>query len=280
MANKENNNVKRKDIIKVMWRYILTFQWSWNYERMQALGFAWSIMPVLKKVYTTKEDLIEAVKSHMNFFNVNPATGGTIIGASAAMEEKGAKSNAVNSLKTGLMGPFSGIGDTLMGVLARPLLGVYAASMAMAGNIGGFWLMFLGYGVLWGIVIKYALFWVGYNEGINVVGEVAGEDGKSRIDKITDYATIFGITVVGGFIPSILNVTTPVEFTRNVEVQGEMTEKVVKLQSVFDELLPNLIPILLVGVAYFLLQKLDWSPIKVLLTLIIIGFGGSVLGIL
>mgnify|MGYP000412062193 FL=1 len=274
----KSNDVDKKDVKKALWRYILTFQWSWNYERMQALGFAWSIMPILKKVYKTKEDLIEAVQTHMQFFNTHPPAGGAIMGAATAMEEKETGSETVNSMKVGLMGPLAGIGDTLYGVLTRPIIGVFAASLALAGNIMGFWIMVL-FGITWGIIIKYGLFWLGYNQGTDLVTQVAGDE-KSQIEKVTQYATIFGLTVIGGFIPSILNVTTPLTFQRTVEVQGEMTEKTVELQSVLNDILPNMIPILLVALAYYLLQKRNWSPVSVLIVLVIIGFGGSVLGII
>lgn len=273
MPNNEDKVTKR-DIKSVLWRYMFTFQWSWNYERMQALGFAWAIMPVLKKVYKSKEELIAAVQRHMNFFNTHPPVGAAIIGAAAAMEEKRADGDAVDSLKVGLMGPFAGIGDTLYAVLTRPIVGVFAASMALAGSMGGFWLMVL-FGITWGIIIKYGLFWLGYNEGTNIVTEVSGQ---GRIEQITQFATIAGLTVIGGFIPSILRIGTALTFKRTVEVEGKITEKVVELQSILDQILPSLIPILLVALCYWLLRRFNWSPLKVLLALVVIGFVGSIIG--
>lgn len=276
--NKNNPEVEQTDVKKTLWRYILTFQWSWNYERMQALGFAWSIMPILKKVYKTREDLIKAVKDHMQFFNTHPPAGGAIIGAAAAMEQENVGSETVNNMKVGLMGPLAGIGDTLYAVLSRPIIGTFAASLALSGRMMGFWIMVL-FGITWGLIIKYGLFWLGYNQGIDLVD--AGGEKENVIDKVTKFATIFGITVIGGFVPDILsNVTTPVTYKRTVEVQGEMEEQVVKLQEVLDKIIPHLIPILLVALSYWMLQKLNWSPVKVLIVLSIIAFGGSVLGIL
>ncbi|MFW6029777.1 MAG: PTS system mannose/fructose/sorbose family transporter subunit IID, partial [Halanaerobiales bacterium] len=249
VTQEDNNDVTQEDVKKSLWRYILTFQWSWNYERMQALGFAWAIMPILKKVNKTRDDLIKAVQKHMQFFNTHPPLGGAIMGASVAMEEEGVGSETTNNMKVGLMGPMAGIGDTLYAVLSRPIIGVFAASLALAGNIMGFWIMVI-FGVTWGLIIKYALFWVGYNQGTNLVTEMSGGNEQSRIEKVTEYATIFGITVIGGFIPDILDVTTPLKFQRTVEVQGEMTKKTVELQSVLDDILPSMIPILLVALVY------------------------------
>lgn len=271
-----NSKVTPQDVRSCMWRYILTFQWSWNYERMQALGYAWAMFPILKKVYKTKEDLIAAVKRHLNFFNTNPFVGAAIIGATAGMEEQGAGGDAVDSLKVGLMGPFAGIGDTLYAILTRPIVGVFAASMALAGSMGGFWLM-IAFGLFWAFVVQIALFRLGYNQGMSIVSEVSG---GGRIERLTEGATIMGLTVIGGFIPSILRVKTPLTFTRTVEVQGQITEKVVAVQDVLDQILPSLIPILLVGLAYWMLKGLKWSPVKVLLALVVIAFAGSLIGIL
>jgi len=273
MPNTEKKQMS-KEARSAMWRYIFTFQWSWNYERMQALGYAWSIFPVLQKVKTAKDDLIASVQRHLNFFNTHPPLGAAIMGASVAMEEENADGDAVDSLKVGLMGPFAGIGDTLYAILTRPLVAVFAASLAMQGNMVGFWIM-VTFGLLWGIAAQYGLFKLGYRQGMNVVTEVSGGGFLSRL---TEGATIMGITVIGGFIPSILGITTALEFTQTVEVEGELTENVVQLQSVLDQILPYMIPLALVGLAYWLLKSRKWKPLHVLLALVVIAFVGSAVG--
>lgn len=273
MPNTEKKQMS-KEARSAMWRYIFTFQWSWNYERMQALGYAWSIFPVLQKVKTAKDDLIVSVQRHLNFFNTHPPLGAAIMGASVAMEEENADGDAVDSLKVGLMGPFAGIGDTLYAILTRPLVAVFAASLAMQGNMVGFWIM-VTFGLLWGIAAQYGLFKLGYRQGMNVVTEVSGGGFLSRL---TEGATIMGITVIGGFIPSILGITTALEFTQTVEVEGELTENVVQLQSVLDQILPYMIPLALVGLAYWLLKSRKWKPLHVLLALVVIAFVGSAVG--
>jgi len=189
-------------------------------------------------------------------------------------EEENADGDAVDSLKVGLMGPFAGIGDTLYAILTRPLVAVFAASLAMQGNMVGFWIM-VTFGLLWGIAAQYGLFKLGYRQGMNVVTEVSGGGFLSRL---TEGATIMGITVIGGFIPSILGITTALEFTQTVEVEGELTENVVQLQSVLDQILPYMIPLALVGLAYWLLKSRKWKPLHVLLALVVIAFVGSAVG--
>lgn len=263
-----------KEARKTMWRYIWTFQWSWNYERMQALGYAWSMFPILEKVKKSKDELIAAMQRHLNFFNTQPHVGAAIIGATAAMEEEGADEDAVDSLKVGLMGPFAGIGDTLYAILTRPIVGVFAAGLALKGSMVGFWLM-LAFGLFWGFGVHIGMFRLGYRQGINVVSGLSGE---GFISRLTDMATIAGITIIGGFIPSILGLGTSLEFTRPVTVDGVTESVVVRLQDVLDQILPYAIPIALVGLAYWLLRSRRWKPIPVLLLLVAIAFVGSAIG--
>ena len=274
-GNSEDSRITRRDLWKVLTRYIMAFQWSWNYERMQALGFAWSMMPVLTKLNETNEKLKSAIKRHLNFYNTYPPIGAAILGAVVALEEQEASEDAIDGLKVGLMGPFAGIGDTLFGVLCRPIVGVVAASLALAGSMGGVWLLIL-MGLFWGVVVTIVTFWAGYNRGTEIVTE-AGRN----LSNITEGATIMGLTVIGGFIPSILSkISTPLTFTKKVVVEGNIVEKTVEVQSVLDQILPYLIPIMIVALCYWLLKKMKWSPAKVILVLVAIAFAGSLLGVL
>ena len=63
--------LSKKDRMAVCWRSTF-LQGSWNYERMQNGGWAYSMIPALKKLYTTKEDRAAALKRHLEFFNTHP----------------------------------------------------------------------------------------------------------------------------------------------------------------------------------------------------------------
>lgn len=270
------SKVTEADLRAAAMRHNMTLQISWNYERMQALGFAWSIIPVLKKVYTNTHDLFEAIKRHMVFYNTHPSMSAVIFGAACAMEEQ-QQGDVADSLKVALMGPLAGIGDTLAGVLLRPIVGVFAASLALAGNPVGPLLM-IALGVAW-FLVRWPLFWFGYKRGINVALDMAQ---GGRIQQITDGASILGLTVVGGFVPSILaKVKTPLKITQAVTApDGKVVSKVVELQSVLDKILPYMIPVAITALAYWMLHKLKWSPVKVLFALVVLGFALSALGIL
>lgn len=271
----ESSKVTPADLRKAAWRHNMTLQWSWNYERMQALGFMWSILPILQRVSRTKEELIANMQRHMTFYNTNPAVGSPLIfGAACALEEQG-QSEMADSIKVALMGPLAGIGDTIQAILFRPIVATIAASLALNGSWLGPLMMFL-FGLVW-FWFKFPQFNWGYKQGLNLVHHVAG----GALEKVTEGATIMGLVVVGGFIPSIMaKVTTPLKFAQTVTVDGKPTEKVVELQPILDQILPYMIPLLIVGFAYWLLKGRRQSPIKALLWLTILAFALSYAGIL
>lgn len=266
----EYGPVTKADLVKAAWRHNVTLQWSWNYERMQALGYLWSILPILQRSCKTQEELVESMQRHLVFYNTNPAVGSPIIfGASCAMEEQH-QGEVGDSLKVALMGPLAGIGDTVMAILLRPIVAVLAASLAMSGSWAGVIIMVL-FGAFW-FWQKFPEFWWGYRQGLGLVNQVAG----GTLDKVTEGATIMGLVVVGGFVPSILaKLVTPLKFARSVTVQGTAAAKEVVVQPILDQILPYMIPLLVVGFAYWLLKNRKQSPMMVLLWLTILAFALS-----
>jgi len=271
----EETNVTRRDLVTAMLRHNFTLQLSWNYERMQALGFAYSIMPILKKVYPNEDEYFEAIKRHLNFYNTNPSLGSpTIFGAACALEEQ-KQPEVADSIKIALMGPLAGIGDTIEAILLKPIFAVFAASMALSGNWFGAILM-----LILGLIYFYIMFpgfWLGYNQGINLVKTA----GSRALTTITDLASMFALGVMGGFIPSILaSVKTPLKFARTVTIEGKTAEQVVEIQAILDQLLPYLIPLTFVFLVYWLLRARKWSILQILFLLVVIGIVCGALGIL
>ena len=67
----EKLQLSKSDRQKVWWRSTF-LQGSWNSERMQNLGWAYTLIPAIKKLYTKKEDQAAALERHMEFFNTHP----------------------------------------------------------------------------------------------------------------------------------------------------------------------------------------------------------------
>jgi mannose/fructose/N-acetylgalactosamine-specific phosphotransferase system component IID/mannose/fructose/N-acetylgalactosamine-specific phosphotransferase system component IIC len=259
------SNVTRGDLINAMLRHNLTLQLSWNYERMQALGFCWSIMPILRKVYPNKDDYFAAIKRHLNFYNTNPMIGSpTIFGAACALEEQ-KQPEAVDDIKIALMGPFAAIGDTIAAILMKPIFAVFAAGMALNGNwFGAILMLILGFIYFY---VMFPGFWLGYNQGKNLIQTA----GSKFLTTFSNLASMAALIVVGGFIPSILGgVKTPIQFTKSLVVEGKTVQQVVNIQSILDSILPYMIPLALVFLVYWLLKTRRWTILKVLLLLVVI----------
>lgn len=264
----------RADLMKAFWRYVFLFQCGWNYERMQSVGYCYSILPIIKKTRPDPEEFKEAFLTNLNFFNTNPVVGAPlIIGAHIALEEAGASLDSTEGLKVGLMGPLAGVGDTILWALYNSIIFSIGSIMALQGNALGPILVILL--VLFPYLgARYWQFMWAYNQGTNLLHSLGG----GAIARVTELATIVGLIVIGGFAPSIVSLKTPLKITQTATVAGEQVENVVEIQPLLDSILPFMLPVLVTLLAYWLLKK-GWNPIWVIALLFVIGFVGGALGI-
>ena len=114
----------------------------YTWEKFQAMGYLWTMIPVINKLYETDEERIEGYKRHYELFNTNPVVGGFITGLSTAMEVQGAKDKnfdraSIAAVRTSLMGPFAGIGDSIFQSTWRVITMGIGLSLAKDGNILG-----------------------------------------------------------------------------------------------------------------------------------------------
>ncbi|MEM8078087.1 PTS system mannose/fructose/sorbose family transporter subunit IID, partial [Morganella morganii] len=134
--------LRKSDIRGVFIRSNL-FQGSWNFERMQAMGYAFSMVPVIRRLYPeNNEERRQAIKRHMEFFNTHPYMAAPILGVTCAMEEQRANGaaiddGAINGIKVGLMGPLAGVGDPIFWGTVRPVFAALGAGIAMTGSLLG-----------------------------------------------------------------------------------------------------------------------------------------------
>lgn len=249
--------LKRRDLIAANFRWLFASQIYWNYERMMSTGYLYSILPTLRKLYKTDDDLKDMMNMHNQFFNTNPMVGGLILGMDMAIEEreKKASKEVVTGLKTGLMGPFAGVGDTIFGVILPTIFGSIAAYMGLQGNVTGV--------VIWVLVnilvvgARFTLLPLGYKQGAKLVTEFA-----DRLNALTDAAILLGVTVVGALIPTVIKATVPFVYkSGKVEL---------KMQDMLDQIMPSLVPVLLVALIYALLGHKKMTSTKAILLVMVI----------
>ncbi|MEW6556341.1 MAG: PTS system mannose/fructose/sorbose family transporter subunit IID [Elusimicrobiota bacterium] len=123
--------MKKCSVIKTFFRSLL-LQAVWNFERMQNVGFLYSILPCLKDIYKAdKNQLKNSVLRHFEFFNTHPYIANTIMAIIISLENEkniddNLKSQHIKSLKLHLGGPLAAVGDTLFWARVRPLCALIA----------------------------------------------------------------------------------------------------------------------------------------------------------
>ena len=191
--------LSKADRQKVWWRSTF-LQGSWNYERMLNLGWAYALIPAIKKLYTKKEDQAAALERHLEFFNTHPYVAAPILGVTLALEEEKANGVeiddvAIQGVKIGMMGPLAGSGDPVFWFTVRPILGALGASLALTGNILGPVIFFLAWNA-----IRMAFLWytqeLGYKAGSEITKDLSG----GILQDITKGASILGMFIIGVLI--------------------------------------------------------------------------------
>ena len=250
---------------------------SFNFERMQSMGFCVTMMPAIKRLYSAKEERAAALKRHLEFFNTQPWIGSAIMGVTAAMEEQRANGaaiddGAISGVKVGLMGPLAGVGDPIYWGTARIILAALGASLAATGSIIGPLLFFIGINVI-RILTRWYSMKYGYEKGTAIVSDMEG----GQLQKLTTGASILGLFVMGGLVARWASLKIPYVIAKYKDQTGK--EVIVTVQSVLDSLLPNLVPLLLTFLCMYLLKR-KVSAILIILAMFILGILGRYFNIL
>ena len=299
MAEKIQLSQKDRMAVAIRHQYL---QGSWNYERMQNGGWAFSMIPAIKKLYPKKEDQIAALKRHLEFYNTHPYVSAPVIGVTLALEEGRANGEpiddvAIQGVKVGMLGPLAGVGDPVFWFTVRPILGALGASLALGGSILGPILFF----VLWN-VIRLAFLWYtqefGYKAGASISSDLSG----GMLGKVTEGASILGMFIIGALVERWVSISfTPIVSTipqqegayidwssipagadgihkalslyAQLGPTGLEQMKVTTLQQNLDSLIPGLAAVGLTLLCCYLLKK-KVSPIVIILALFAVGVIG------
>ena len=290
---------------KVWWRSTF-LQGSWNYERMQNLGWAYAMIPAIKKLYTKKEDQAAALERHLEFFNTHPYVASPILGVTLALEEERANGaeiddTAIQGVKIGMMGPLAGIGDPVFWFTVRPILGALGASLAMTGNIVGPLLFFIGWNA-----IRMAFLWYTQEFGYKAGSEITKDMSGGILQDITKGASILGMFILAVLVQRWVSITFSVNLPAKqlsegayiVFPEGTVTGTELKgilgqalsgfsleptqaqtLQGQLDSLIPGLMGLLLTFLCMYLLKK-KVTTITMIIGLFIVGILARFFGIM
>ena len=257
------------DVRRAFWLWTFFSHANYNYERLQGTAFAHMMTPIIRRLYTSEEEIRAALKRHLVFFNTEPNVGSVIHGAVIAMEEQRANGatdiddEAINSVKTGLMGPLAGVGDTITQGTITPILLSIGIGLAEAGNILGPILYFvLEVGIM--TALTYFMFMQGYLRGREGVTSILR---SGLLDRVVLGAGVLGNLVLGALTAQfVLLFIAP-----TITVDGNPFN----IQDIINRLMPGLLPLLFTLLTWWLLARRNVSPITLLIVYLVVALVGA-----
>jgi PTS system mannose-specific IID component len=196
--NMDAGAIRGLDLFRVFLRSFL-IQASWSFDRMQSLGFAYAIQPVLRRLYPDHEEYRSRLNLHMEYFNTQPYLASFILGAAARMEEERASGRNrdadVSGLKSALMAPLGALGDSFFWGALKPLASVIAVAVLMTG---AWWapLLFLVLYNIWHVGLRAAVLMWGYQSAGDAIALMA----RYRFTKWARLFKAVSLTVTGGLL--------------------------------------------------------------------------------
>lgn len=269
---KTKNNSDSSILRKIFFR-ANTLESSFNYEKMQALGFCYSIIPALKIYYKDQKNAFhDAISRHMVLFNITPAMAPFVLGVCTSLEKEKSVNpdmdeNIINNIKTSLMGPLSGIGDSFFWGTFR----IIAAGIGISLSQQGSWLgpvMFLLLFNIPNFIIRWFGVKLGFSLGTKLITQMSG---NNIIDKISKIFAIVGLMCVGGMTASLINI--------NLKLKFSLGGAIVNIQEILDQILPNMLTIGVTLLCYKYIQK-GVSVNRMLMVIILAGIVGKYIGVL
>ncbi|MGY3725689.1 PTS system, N-acetylgalactosamine-specific IID component [Granulicatella balaenopterae] len=249
-------NLDKATLNKMAWRSVF-LQGSFNFERMQAAGWLYSILPGLEKIHTDKDDLAASMSHNLEFFNTHPFLVTFVMGIVLSLEQGKADIQTIRAVRVAAMGPLGGIGDALFWFTLVPITAGLSANLALDGNIIA---PFLFLAIFNGA--QFALrFWLmhwSYRVGTDAIGLLT-----ANAKEFTRSASLLGVFVVGALTCLYGGTSLGIEIANG--------DSPINIQHILDGILPKLIPLSITMLLYWLLAKKKWTPIQCIGLLLAIG---------
>lgn len=320
------DTLDNKTLNKMVWRSLF-LQASFNYERMQAAGWLYAILPGLKKIHKdNKEDLAASMSHNLEFFNTHPFLVTFVMGIILSLEQNKSDIPTIRAVRVSAMGPLGGIGDALFWFTLVPITAGITANMAIDGNIAAPFIFLLVFNAAQ-FAIRFFLMRWSYKLGTSAISILT-----AQAKEFTRAASILGIFVVGALtcaygatpldiqIPNgstyearpVTTVVSEVDMSDYEKVlyveddKGKVTEELksgssviplengkyeitfnreekkdvtIDIQKILDGVLPQIIPLALTLMLYFLLSKKKFTPLKCIGIILLLGLIGSGFGL-
>lgn len=217
----------KKTLNKMVWRSLF-LQASFNYERMQAAGWLYAILPGLEKIHTNKEDLSTSMSHNLEFFNTHPFLVTFVMGIILSLEQNKLEVPTIRAVRVAAMGPLGGIGDAIFWFTLVPITAGISSNMALQGHISGPILFLVIFNV-----VQFALrFWLmnwSYKMGTEAI-DIFTANAK----EFTRAASILGVIVVGALTAVYGETETALQVPNGTTNQAVLVETVVPNEEIKD----------------------------------------------
>ncbi len=274
-AAESTHKLSDKTLRRVFWRSCMLDS-PWDYERQQHIGYSYAIKPALDEIYADQpEKKKRAYARSLDFMAVTPQLSTLLMGINAAMEEENAASDdfdesVIPAVKTSLMGPLAGIGDSLIAGTMRVVATGIAIGFAQQGSILGPLLLLLVFNIP-----AFIIRWFGMKFGYKFGSAVITDAEKSGVmEKVTFVASVVGLMAIGAMIASYIWLDLPIMIG-----SGDFAQP---LTDYFDMIMPCMIQMILFGLMYWLLGrkgiKTTWILVGTILICIVFAFVMSMFG--
>lgn len=253
----------KKTLNKMVWRSLF-LQASFNYERMQAGGWLYGILPGLKAIHKDKNDLSKSMKHNLEFFNTHPFLVTFVMGIVLSLEQQKADTNMIRAVRVAAMGPLGGIGDAIFWFTLVPITAGITSNMAINGSLLGPILFLLIFNAVQ-FGVRYWLMHWSYNLGSKAI-DILTKNAK----EFTRSASLLGVFIVGA-LTSNYGATKLAIVIPNGEAP-------IDIQKILDGVLPQMIPLAFTLGLFYLLKKRGWSPVACIMLLLVVGIAGAGIG--
>jgi len=179
-------------------------QATWNYERQQGVGWAWSLAPALERFYPDRATRLDRLAEHTAFFNTQPTLASLALGAAAMLEEQRAATGqpdaaGMTRIKNAMGSSLAAIGDRLFWFTLRPLSALIGTLLATASPWLGALALVLCYNAVHQTVRVLGISW-GYRLGPAVLSPVL----RGRLERMIHAGALLGVAAAGALVAALL----------------------------------------------------------------------------
>lgn len=274
MTSKNEISATDKKLLKSLFFRSFTVFAPFNYAKQGGSGFCYSVMPFINHYYKDdSEQKTEAIKRNIVWYNATQNVGTFIMGLAASMEKENSEkedfnADSINAVKASLMGPFSGIGDTLFWGVLRVVAAGIAMTFGAQGNVLAPFIFLIVYNVP-SIMTRWYMTKLGFSVGAKYIEEMYA---SGMINVLTKAASILGLIMLGGMTSNLVSFKTTLEFN----LGGDQS---LIVQDILDQIFVGLVPLSFTLLCYYLLAKKNVNFTLLIGLVIVLGILLSLFGI-